>query len=67
VSLTFGTTPAGMGLLHYLSMINSSDCSLEKLEGIKGGAQETRRGGCVAAAEPARLRSIAEQAQSLSP
>ncbi|AZD73452.1 flavin monoamine oxidase family protein [Pseudomonas chlororaphis] len=42
VSLTFGTTPAGMGLLHYLSMINSSDCSLEKLEGIKGGAQETR-------------------------
>ncbi|MCB2253822.1 FAD-dependent oxidoreductase [Pseudomonas chlororaphis] len=42
VSLTFGTTPAGMGLLHYLSMINSADCSLEKLEGVKGGAQETR-------------------------
>lgn len=42
VSLTFGSPPAGMGLLHYLSMINSSDCSLEKLEGFKGGAQETR-------------------------
>lgn len=42
VSLTFGTTPAGMGLLHYLSLINSSDCSLEKLEGVKGGAQESR-------------------------
>lgn len=45
VSLTFGTPPAGMGLLHYLSMINSSDCSLEKLEGFKGGAQETRFAG----------------------
>lgn len=42
MSLTFGTTPAGMGLLHYLSLINTSDCSLEKLEGVKGGAQETR-------------------------
>ncbi|MBM9485441.1 FAD-dependent oxidoreductase [Pseudomonas sp. ICBG1301] len=45
VSLTFGTTPAGMGLLHYLAMINSSDCRLEKLEGIKGGAQESRLAG----------------------
>lgn len=42
VSLSFGTPPPGMGLLHYLSIINSSDCALEKLEGIKGGAQETR-------------------------
>jgi len=45
VSLTFGTTPAGMGLLHYLAMINSSDCRLEKLEGLQGGAQESRLAG----------------------
>lgn len=42
MSLSFGSTPAGMGLLHYLSIINTSDNSLEKLEGIKDGAQETR-------------------------
>jgi len=40
--LTYGSSPSTMGLLHYLSFINSSGCSLEKLEGIKGGAQETR-------------------------
>lgn len=42
IPLTFGTTPAGLGLLHYLSVINSSDCDLAKLESMKGGAQETR-------------------------
>lgn len=42
MSLSFGSTPAGMGLLHYLSIINTSENSLEKLEGIKDGAQETR-------------------------
>lgn len=42
MSLTYGSTPAGMGLLHYLALINTSDCNLESLEGIKDGAQETR-------------------------
>ncbi|MCG2581775.1 MAG: FAD-dependent oxidoreductase [Marinobacter sp.] len=41
-TLTFGSSPAGLSLLHYLSIINTSDCSIEQLEGIKGGAQETR-------------------------
>ncbi|WP_085634038.1 FAD-dependent oxidoreductase [Pseudomonas sp. R16(2017)] len=42
VSLSFGSSPAGVSLLHYLSIINTSGCSLETLEGIKDGAQETR-------------------------
>lgn len=41
-TLTFGAPPASLSLLHYLSIINTSDCSLEQLEGIKDGAQETR-------------------------
>ncbi|MFU5460593.1 flavin monoamine oxidase family protein [Pseudomonas aeruginosa] len=42
ISLSFGSSPAGVSLLHYLSIINTSGCSLERLEGIKDGAQETR-------------------------
>lgn len=42
MTLTYGSAPASMGFLHYLSLINTADCSVEKLEGIKGGAQETR-------------------------
>ena len=41
-SLTFGTPPAGISLLHYLSWINTADCNLASLERIKDGAQETR-------------------------
>ncbi|WP_338640748.1 flavin monoamine oxidase family protein [Burkholderia pyrrocinia] len=40
--LSLGGAPAQLGLLHYLSMINSADCDYAKLESIKGGAQETR-------------------------
>ncbi|AXF25308.1 amine oxidase [Burkholderia pyrrocinia] len=40
--LSLGGAPAQLGLLHYLSMINSADCEYTKLESIKGGAQETR-------------------------
>ncbi|KVN56178.1 amine oxidase [Burkholderia stagnalis] len=40
--LSLGGAPAQLGLLHYLSMINSADCNYAKLESIKGGAQETR-------------------------
>lgn len=42
IGLTTGTPPSNLSLLHYLSIVNSSDCSMEKLEGFKGGAQETR-------------------------
>lgn len=41
-TLTFGSSPASLSLLHFLSIINTSDCSIEQLEGIKDGAQETR-------------------------
>lgn len=40
--LTTGGPPAQLGLLFYLSMINSASNSLDQLESIKGGAQETR-------------------------
>lgn len=42
IGLTTGTPPANLSLLHYLSIVNSADCSMELLEGFKGGAQETR-------------------------
>lgn len=42
ISLTTGTPPSNLSLLHYLSLVNSADNSMEKLEGFKGGAQETR-------------------------
>jgi monoamine oxidase len=44
-SLTGGTAPARLSLLHWLSMVNSADCIYERLEAIKGGAQETRIAG----------------------
>jgi monoamine oxidase len=44
-SLTFGTPPAGVGLLHYLSWINTASDGLESLERIEDGAQETRING----------------------
>lgn len=40
--LTTGGTSAQLGLLHYLSMINSAGCNFQQLEAFKGGAQETR-------------------------
>ncbi|MGU7771787.1 flavin monoamine oxidase family protein [Burkholderia sp. MR1-5-21] len=40
--LSLGGAPAQLGLLHYLSVINSAGCRYEQLESIKGGAQETR-------------------------
>lgn len=42
IGLTTGTPPSNLALLHYLSLINSADCRMEKLEGWQGGAQETR-------------------------
>ena len=40
--LSGGTPPAGMGLLHFLSMINSANSRYEQLDSIKDSAQETR-------------------------
>lgn len=42
IGLTTGTPPSNLSLLHYLSLVNSSDSSMAKLEGWQGGAQETR-------------------------
>jgi monoamine oxidase len=40
--LSGGAMPAKMGLLHFLSMINSADSDYEQLDAIKHSAQETR-------------------------
>ncbi|MCE1117689.1 MULTISPECIES: flavin monoamine oxidase family protein [Pseudomonas] len=42
LTLTGGVTPAKMGLLHFLSMINSASCDYMKLDSIKDSAQGTR-------------------------
>jgi monoamine oxidase len=44
-TLTTGATPGKISLLHYLGLINSAGCNYERLESIKGGAQETRIAG----------------------
>lgn len=43
--LTYGAPPEKLSLLHYLTLINSSNCDLEKLESMAGGAQEKRLEG----------------------
>ncbi|WP_343618170.1 FAD-dependent oxidoreductase [Ralstonia sp.] len=42
IALSGGAAPAKMGLLHFLSMINSADCDFSQLDSIKHSAQETR-------------------------
>lgn len=42
MTLSGGVTPAKMGLLHFLSMVNSASCDYEKLDSIKDSAQGTR-------------------------
>jgi monoamine oxidase len=42
ISLSGGVTPAKMGLLHFLSMINSANKDFTQLDSIKHSAQETR-------------------------
>ncbi|RQS02766.1 FAD-dependent oxidoreductase [Burkholderia sp. Bp9002] len=41
-ALSGGVMPAKMGLLHFLSMINSAACDYTQLDSIKHSAQETR-------------------------
>jgi monoamine oxidase len=43
--LSGGAMPAKMGLLHFLSMINSADSDFDQLDSIKHSAQETRIDG----------------------
>ncbi|MEC9363610.1 MAG: FAD-dependent oxidoreductase [Pseudomonadota bacterium] len=43
--LTGGVMPAKLGLLHFLSMINSAESRYERLDSIKDSAQETRIAG----------------------
>ncbi|WP_089216410.1 flavin monoamine oxidase family protein [Sphingopyxis indica] len=38
----YGAPPEALGLLHYLTLINSFGSSLQKLEAMEGGAQEKR-------------------------
>ena len=45
VALSGGTSPARLSMLHWLSMINSADSVYDRLEAVKGGAQETRISG----------------------
>lgn len=42
IALSGGTMPARMGLLHFLSMINSAAADYMQLDSIKHSAQETR-------------------------
>ncbi|WP_454740011.1 flavin monoamine oxidase family protein [Cupriavidus necator] len=42
IALSGGVMPARMGLLHFLSMINSAACDYMQLDSIKHSAQETR-------------------------
>jgi len=41
-TLTYGAPPEKLGLLHYLTLINSFECDLTRLEAMKNGAQEKR-------------------------
>ncbi|MFB9126684.1 FAD-dependent oxidoreductase [Paraburkholderia dipogonis] len=45
LEITGGTAPARLSLLHWLSMVNSAECNYDRLEAVKGGAQETRLSG----------------------
>lgn len=42
IAISGGVTPAKMGLLHFLSMINSANSDYMQLDSIKHSAQETR-------------------------
>lgn len=51
-TLTYGAPPEQLGLLHYLTLINSFECDLTRLESMTNGAQEKRIvGGSWALAE----------------
>ncbi|CAN7673678.1 FAD-dependent oxidoreductase [Cupriavidus necator] len=45
IALSGGVMPAKMGMLHFLSMINSAACDYMQLDSIKHSAQETRFAG----------------------
>lgn len=67
MTLTFGTTPAALGLLHYLTLINSSDSDVVKLESMKGGAQESRFIGGPQAISQKMAESLGDKVRLSSP
>lgn len=67
VALSGGTAPAKMGLLHFLSMINSANCDYEQLDSIKHSAQETRFVGGSQALSIAMARQLKDKVRMESP
>ena len=66
-TLTFGVPPTGLSLLHYLSVVNSSDCSIERLEAMKDGAQERRLAGGSQALSLAMAKALGDKVRLSSP
>lgn len=66
-TLTFGAPPTGVSLLHYLSVVNSSDCSIERLEAMKDGAQEKRLVGGSQALSLAMAKALGDKVRLSSP
>lgn len=65
--LTTGTPPSNLALLHYLSLVNSADCSVEKLEGFMGGAQQDRFVGGSQALSIKMAEQLADKVQLSCP
>ncbi len=65
--LSFGVPPASLSFLYYLSVLNSSDCSVEKLESMKGGAQQTRLVGGSQRLSQEMARALGERVRLSSP
>lgn len=67
ITLSGGTAPARMSLLHYLSMINSADSDFTQLDGIKHSAQETRLIGGSQALSLRMAEALGDRVQMASP
>lgn len=67
ITLTFGTTPSGLGMLHFLSVLNSADCDLAALESMKGGAQEKRFVGGAQMLSKTMARALGDRVRLSSP
>jgi monoamine oxidase len=66
-TLTSGAPPTKISLLHYLALINSADCNYERLESIKGGAQETRIAGGSQILSTKMAQSLGDKVRLSSP
>lgn len=65
--LSYGAPPESLSLLYYLSVVNSSDCSVQRLESIKGGAQESRLVGGSQALSLKMAEALGSKVQLSSP